>query len=132
MKRTFKTIALFTAALFIAGNLFAQQTRAFNQNASRSNHSRLSLQMHESLLKAMDGQNNNTVRSNRGELKTVTIWTDTDGDGTYETDITANAKAGFITAEEAITIINAIKAGATSIRVKVRHETAKNSISNMR
>ncbi|HMR91261.1 MAG TPA: hypothetical protein PKC69_03060 [Chitinophagaceae bacterium] len=34
-------------------------------------------------------QNNNTVRSNRSELKSILAEADTDGDGIYETDVTA-------------------------------------------
>lgn len=112
-------------------------------------------------------QNNNTVRSNRTELKSILIEADTDGDGTYETDVTNKVndevtldengnivapqqKAGISTSRSNIRTRSSLKQTGDDLYVsygntvidnketpvrsilKTKHDTVKNSISNIR
>jgi hypothetical protein len=65
-------------------------------------------------------QNNNTVRSNRTELKSVMITADLDGDGEYETDVT-NQVSDEITIDESGQV-NApqMKTGVSTSRSNIR------------
>jgi hypothetical protein len=147
-------------------SLGSPQQRGFNQNASRSNHTRYSAENSTDPAPQQRAQNNNTVRSNRTEFKSVLIEADLDGDGEYEMDIsnshayslTSNEegevapqqKAGISTSRSNIrsksalmpvgdglyivygtTVINGKEVSVQSV-LKTRHETAKNSISNIR
>jgi len=112
-------------------------------------------------------QNNNTVRSNRTKLKSILVEADTDGDGSYETDVTNKVNDEVVLDENGNIVASQQKAGVstsrsnirtrsslqqtgedlyisygntmidnkeTSVRsiLKAKHETAKNSISNIR
>jgi hypothetical protein len=130
MTQSVKKSAGFIVALFIMNAVWAQSA-AFNQNASRSNHTRLSGLFNSLAQNALPGQNNNTVRSNLGELLDITVLGDMDGDGVFEADLTAQALNGVL--PNGITVIVTDKAIATITNVlKTKHDTAKNSISNMR
>ncbi|SDC88717.1 hypothetical protein [Niabella drilacis] len=126
-----KTVSL-VAAVFILGTAWGQETRAFNQNASRSNHTRVTYTTGQ-LPQATTVQNNNTVRSNRGEPAAVVIMADLDGDGVYETDCSSEL-AGLVTAFEgyAAIVLDRKPVVVKITRLKTRHETAKNSIGNVR
>ncbi|HMR82249.1 MAG TPA: hypothetical protein PKE30_03925 [Niabella sp.] len=124
MTQSVKRSAGLIVALFIMNAVWAQ-TAAFNQNASGSNRTVLSGLLNN------PGQNNNTVRSNRGELSDITILGDMDGDGAFESDVTAQALNGSL--PNGITVIVSDKATASISNVlKTKHDTVKNSISNMR
>lgn len=130
MTQSVKKSAGFIVALFIMNAIWAQSA-AFNQNASRSNHIRLSGLFNNPAQNALPGQNNNTVRSNRGKLLDITVLGDMDGDGVFEADLTAQALNGVL--PNGITVIVTDKAIATITNVlKTKHDTAKNSISNIR
>ncbi|MES1221098.1 MAG: carboxypeptidase-like regulatory domain-containing protein, partial [Bacteroidota bacterium] len=112
-------------------------------------------------------QNNNTVRSNRTELKSILIEADLDGDGEYETDVTnklndeivldANGqettpqqKAGISTSRSNIRNRSSLQVVSDGLYVsygdavinnkdvkvktvlKTKHDTAKNSVGNIR
>ncbi|MBO9592314.1 MAG: hypothetical protein J7599_05340 [Niabella sp.] len=128
MTQQIKNMAGLAAGLFILGSTWSQETRAFNQNASRSNHTRIAAVNENAPQAAV--QNNNTVRSNRGEL--AVVLADLDGDGVYETDISSRI-AGTIAFEGHATIMLDRKPVAVIVNIlKTRHETAKNSIGNIR
>lgn len=111
-------------------------------------------------------QNNNTVRSNRGEMKSTLMLADTDGNGTYETDIsqqitdeieiddcgkiTPSQKAGVSTSRSNVRTRQSFREIGDGLYIsegtielngkeipfqaiyKVRHDTVKNSINNVR
>ncbi|MCF3110076.1 hypothetical protein LL912_14940 [Niabella sp. CC-SYL272] len=130
MTQHMKKMTSLVAGLFILGTTWAQDTRAFNQNASRSNHTHISYTIHEHALQTAERQNNNTVRSNRGEL--TLVLADLDGDGIYETNISSRM-AGKITFEGRGTLVVDHKPVAVIVNpLKVKHDTVKNSIGNIR
>lgn len=112
-------------------------------------------------------QNNNTVRSNRTKLKSILVEADTDGDGSYETDVTNKVNDEVVLDENGNIVAPQQKAGVSTSRsnirtrsslqqtgedlyisygntmidnketavrsiLKAKHETPKNSISNIR
>ena len=129
MTQPIKNMAGLVAGLFILSSTWGQETRAFNQNASRSNHTRIAV-VDENAPQAAAAQNNNTVRSNRGEL--AVVLADLDGDGIYETDISSRL-AGRVFAEGNTVVVLDRKTVAIKVSVlKTRHDTVKNSIGNIR
>lgn len=64
-------------------------------------------------------QNNNTVRSNRGEFKSMLILADTDEDGVYETDLSTEI-TDEINVDETGKITPSQKAGISTSRSNVR------------
>lgn len=130
MAQSIKKTGCLFAAIFILGAAWGQQTKAFNQNASRSNHTQRSFTASDLQQNGLRGQNNNTVRSNRSEWA---IMADLDGDGVYETDLSSKL-AGIANEEGYATVYFETKAVAVKISnvLKTRHETAKNSVSNVR
>lgn len=69
---------------------------------------------------AMKAQNNNTVRSNRSELKSILIEADVDGDGEYETDITSQFSDQLVIDEKGNVSDNQQKAGISTSHSNVR------------
>jgi|GEM_PF-6087085 len=131
MVHAIRKAAVLVAAVFALNTVWGQGTRAFNQNASRSNHTRTSFTADETP-QGLAGQNNNTVRSNRGAFIALTVVADLDGDGVYETDLSSKL-AGVVQEEGYATVLLDGKMVAVIVNVlKTRHETAKNSISNIR
>lgn len=131
MTQQIKNMAGLVAGLFILSHTWGQETRAFNQNASRSNHTRIAV-ADETAQPAAAGQNNNTVRSNRGELAGLLVLADLDGDGVYETDISSRL-AGRQLAEGYSAVVLDRKTVAVKVSVlKTKHDTTKNLIGNFR
>jgi hypothetical protein len=145
----------------------APEQRGFNQNASRSNHTRLAASTGNDDAPGLRIQNNNTVRSNRGQYVSILIEADVDGDGEYETDISNShgytlledarpdagdpqTKAGISTSRSNIRTRSALQPvgddlyvayGSTTVNgkqveirsvLKTKHDTAKNSVGNIR
>lgn len=130
MVHAIKKTTVLVAAVFALNIAWGQDTRAFNQNASRSNHTRTSFTVEE-MPRGFAGQNNNTVRSNRGGF-TIMVLADLDGDGVYETDLSSKL-AGVAAGEGYATVLLDGKAVAvTVVLLKTKHDTAKNSIGNIR
>ena len=69
-------------------------------------------------------QNNNTVRSNRTELKSILIEADLDGDGEYETDVTAKVNDEIILDENGKAIAPQQKAGISTSRSNIRNRSS--------
>ncbi|MEI9909629.1 MAG: hypothetical protein WDO71_08110 [Bacteroidota bacterium] len=67
-------------------------------------------------------QNNNTVRSNRTELKSILIEADLDGDGEFETDVTSKVSDEIKTDDEAGAAQQ--KAGISTSRSNIRNRSA--------
>ncbi|WP_018630602.1 hypothetical protein [Niabella aurantiaca] len=129
MAQNIKKTASLAAALLFMATAWGQQTKAFNQNASRSNHTQRSYAANDLQQNGIRTQNNNTVRSNRSEWAAMA---DLDGDGIYETDLSSRL-TNPVTAEGYATVLLGRKTVTVRvIRLKTRHETAKNSIGNIR
>lgn len=140
------------------------QQRVQDHNSSRSNKSASSFSDDgENGQPSLRAQNNNTVKSNRGNFFTILVEADLDGDGDYETDISQShafnvtidensptQKAGVSTSRSNIrtksalqplgndlyiatgtAVVNGKEVSIQSV-LKTRHDTAKNSISNIR
>lgn len=70
-------------------------------------------------------QNNNTVRSNRGNYISIVIEADLDGDGTYETDLSAaHTDAITIAADGSVNDTPVQKAGISTSRSNIRNRSA--------
>jgi hypothetical protein len=70
-------------------------------------------------------QNNNTVRSNRGNYISIVIEGDLDGDGTYETDLTtAYTDAITIATDGSVNNTPVQKAGISTSRSNIRNRSA--------
>lgn len=127
---TVQTIFIDDETFVVAGGESAQQ-RVQDHNSSRSNKS-------ASLISNDNGngngngqpttraQNNNTVRSNRGNYFTILVEADLDGDGEYETDI-SNTHSFSVTLDE-----NAPqqKAGISTSRSNIRTKSSFQSLGN--
>jgi hypothetical protein len=68
----------------------------------------------------MKVQNNNTVRSNRTELKSILVEADLDGDGEYETDVTNKITDEIVLDENGNDITPMQKAGVSTSRSNIR------------
>lgn len=74
---------------------------------------------------ATRAQNNNTVRSNRGNYISIVIEGDLDGDGVYETDLTtACTDAITIAADGSVNDTPVQKAGISTSRSNIRNRSA--------
>jgi hypothetical protein len=73
-------------------------------------------------------QNNNTVRSNRTELKSILIEADLDGDGEYETDVTDKVNDEIILDENGQVIAPQQKAGVSTSRSNIRNRSSLQGI----
>lgn len=70
-------------------------------------------------------QNNNTVRSNRGNYSSILIEADMDGDGTYETDLTTSyTDAITIATDGSVNNTPVQKAGISTSRSNIRNRSA--------
>ncbi|MGC4234229.1 MAG: hypothetical protein QM594_14715 [Niabella sp.] len=130
MTQSVKKSAGFIVALFIMNAAWAQAA-AFNQNASRSNRTILSGLLNSPAQNVLPGQNNNTVRSNRGGLWDIIVLGDMDGDGVFEADVTAQALNGSLPNGIAVIVTDKATASISNV-LKTKHDTVKNSVGNIR
>lgn len=94
------------------------EQRGFNQNASRSNHTRMQQEETNPPL-----ANSKPQAPNRGELKSILIEADLDGDGDFETDISSTHAYTLTIDEKGNQIISTPKAGISTSRSNIRHQS---------
>ncbi len=103
----------------------AGESKAFNQNASRSNN--IASREEDMSAPQTRAQNNNTVRSNRGEFKSILIEADKDGDGEYETDLSVSHAYTMVIDEQGGSTTPVQKAGISTSRSNIRNKSALQS-----
>lgn len=97
------------------------ESGAFNQNPSRNSNN--SAGEDNSSASQRKGQNNNTVRSNRGEFKSILIEADLDGDGEFESNLTSSHAYTMVLDDQESSGTPVQKAGISTSRSNIRNKS---------